>query len=115
MLPLLADKCVNGRIVHGLRLRVPEADLVTADEAGLATTPDPDLLEWAAAQGRVVITQDVNTLVGFANARITAGEPMPGVIVCGRKVTIGEAVDSLELACYGTPDEFKNQVRYCPL
>jgi hypothetical protein len=116
MLSLAADKCVHGAIVRGLRRRVPQIDLVTADEAGLAKVPDPDLLEWAAKQNRVLITQDWNTMIGFALDRIAAGQAMPGLIVCGKGVTIGQAIDSLELAAScGVPEDFKDQVRFLPL
>jgi hypothetical protein len=98
-----------------LRHRLPELDLVTVAEAGLATTPDPGVLEWAAREGRVLVTQDWNTLIGFARARVTAAEPMPGVIVCGKGVTVGQAIDELALAvCCGTPEAFRDQVRFLP-
>ncbi len=65
MLPLAADRCVHGGIISGLRRRVPGIDLVTVEEAGLAdNTPDPKVLGWAAREGRVLITQDWNTLIG---------------------------------------------------
>jgi hypothetical protein len=112
----MADKCVHGAIVRGLRRRVPDLDLITVDEAGLATTPDPDVLEWAATHGRVLVTQDVNTLIGFALDRVRAGQPMPGVVVCGKSVTIGQAIDDLELiACCSDPDDFRDQVKFLPL
>jgi hypothetical protein len=117
MLPLAADQCVPGAIVRGLRRRLPGLDLVTTEEAGLPiTTPDPDVLRWAAEDGRVLVTQDWNTLIGFALKRVKAGQPMPGVLVCGKGVTIGLAIDELELiACCGDPEDFRDQVRFLPL
>ena len=41
-------------------------DLVNVRDVGLAHTPDPVILVWAAFAGRVMVTSDVNTLVGFA-------------------------------------------------
>ena len=117
MLPLAADKCVHGAIVRGLRRRVPDIDLVTVDEAGLdQTTPDPEVLEWAAGGGRILITQDENTMVGYAWDRVKASRPMPGVLVCGKGVTIGQAIDDLELAaCCGAAEDFRDQVRFLPI
>ena len=80
MLPLAADESLSGRIIRGLRRRLPNVDLVTAREAGLAGRPDPEVLEWAASEGRVLVTEDENTMIGFARDRVKAGLPMPGVI-----------------------------------
>ena len=116
MLPLAADKCVHGDIVRGVRRRLQNPDLVTADEAGLAKATDPELLEWAAKEGRILITQDENTMVGYAWDRVKTGQAMPGVLVCGKGVTIGQAIDELEVvASCGDADDFKHQVRFLPL
>jgi predicted nuclease of predicted toxin-antitoxin system len=38
-------------------------DLVRVQEVGLRTADDPDILEWAAAQGRVLVTRDRDTMI----------------------------------------------------
>jgi predicted nuclease of predicted toxin-antitoxin system len=81
MLPLLADEDVHGDIIRGLLRRQPTIDLVRVQDVGLANTPDTQILEWAANEGRVLITQDESTMIGFAWARVRARQPMPGVIV----------------------------------
>jgi hypothetical protein len=116
MLPLAADKCVHGGIVKSLRERVAGLDLVTVDEAGLAKATDPDVLEWAAAQGRVLVTQDWNTMIGYARDRVRDGKPMPGLLVRGKGATIRQAVEDLEvIVCCGDPKDFKDQVKFLPL
>jgi hypothetical protein len=62
MLRLLIDEDVHGDIVAGLRRRQPGVDVVRVQEVGLAHTPDPVILEWAAGQGRVVVSVDKKTL-----------------------------------------------------
>ncbi len=38
---------------------------------------------------------------------------MPGVLVRGKGVTVAEAIENLELvALAGTPEDFRDQVRY---
>ncbi len=64
MLPLAGDESRHGDIVRGLRRREPDIDLVLVEEAGLRGSVDPDVLGWAAAESRVLITQDENTMVG---------------------------------------------------
>lgn len=117
MLPLAADESLNGHIVRGLRRREPAIDLVTVSEAGLGGRLDPEVLEWAAREGRVLIAQDKKTLIGHAWNRVKASLPMPGLIVRNEQtVTIRQAIDELlVVACCGLVDDFKDQVRYLPL
>jgi hypothetical protein len=115
MLPLAADEDVNGKIIRGLKRRMPDIDLVLVREAGLEGRPDPVDLEWAAKEGRVFITQDESTLIGFAWDRVRGGLPMPGVIVRGKKVTIRQAIEELLIiAACGRAEDFKDQVQFLP-
>ena len=93
MLRLASDADVHGGIIRGLRRRLPEIDLVRAQDALSEGTPDPEVLAWAAAQGRVQITNDRNTVVGFAYQRVAAGELMPGLIATTNEQSIGSAID----------------------
>ena len=81
MLRLITNHNFNGRILRGLRRRLPNLDVVRALDVGLAGVADPDLLEWAAAADRILLTHDVNTVPGFAYDRVRAGLPMPGVFL----------------------------------
>ena len=84
MLRLISDADVHGHIVRGVRGRNPGIDLVRAQEVGLRTASDAIILDWAAGQNRIVISQDRTTMIGFACARIAAGLPMPGLFVLRR-------------------------------
>ena len=113
MLPLAVDENVQGVIVRGLRRRQPNIDLVRVQDVGFGHTPDPRILEWAAAEGRIVITEDVSTMVGFAWERVKAGISVPGVIVRSGKVTVNQVIDDLLLvATCGVAQDFKDQVKY---
>jgi predicted nuclease of predicted toxin-antitoxin system len=81
MLHLLSDENFNGDIVRGLLLRQPEMDLVRVQDVGLEGMDDPHVLDWAAGNGRVVLTHDRSTLRDFAFLRVEYAEPMPGVFV----------------------------------
>jgi hypothetical protein len=74
----LADENFNNAIVRGLRLRLPGVDIVRAQDEGLTGVEDPELLEWAAREERVLLTHDVATIPHFAYQRIEAGQPMAG-------------------------------------
>lgn len=66
MLRLVSDEDVHDDIVRGLRRRESTVDLVRAIDVGLGQTPDPDILAWAASTQRILLTGDLNTMIGFA-------------------------------------------------
>jgi hypothetical protein len=115
MLRLVSDEDVHDDIIRGLRRREPTLDIVRAVDVGLDHTPDPDILAWAAGQGRVLITGDLNTMVGFAWARVQSGQPIPGVLALLENVGVGHVIDDLLLVtlCYA-PEEIKDQLLYIP-
>jgi predicted nuclease of predicted toxin-antitoxin system len=116
MLRLLIDEDVHGDIVKGLRRRQPGLDLVRVQDVGLANTPDAIILDWAAQQGRVVVSVDKKTLAADAWSRVARGLPMPGVAILRIVLSIGRAIDELELiAIAGNADDFRNQVIYLPI
>ncbi len=117
MLRLASDADVHGDIIRGLRRRLPEIDLVRGQGALPAGTPDPEVLAWAASENRVLITNDRNTMVGFAYQRVAAGEPMPGLIATSNAQSIGQAIDDILLIAESMAEvEIRDQVVvYLPL
>lgn len=116
MIRLLADEKFNGHIVRGLLRQMPEADVVRAQDVGLTGRDDPDLLEWAARERRVVLSHDAATLIGFAYDRVRAGRQMPGVIIVRRGATVGGAIGELILALVRSDEpDWDGQVRHVPL
>jgi len=112
----VADENFNGDVLRGIRGRRPDLDAVRVQDVGLTGSLDPDLLEWAAKEGRIVISHDVSTLVGFAYQRVAAGLPMPGVLVVSDRLSIGAAIDLTLLVIECTYEwEWPGQVRYLPL
>lgn len=97
MLKILADEDFDNRIVKGLRLRNAEIDLVRVQDVGLTGRADAEVLEWAAQEGRVVATLDVNTMIAAADARVRQGLAMPGLLLLTRPYSLGAAVRELEL------------------
>jgi len=61
-LRLLTDENFNGNILRGLMRRLPELDIVRAQDVGLMNTDDPDILEWAASEGRILLIHDDRTI-----------------------------------------------------
>ena len=84
-------------------------------QRGIRGATDPVVLEWAASEGRVLLTHDVTTMGTAAYERIAAGMAMPGVFFVGWRYPTGRAIDALELLVGASIDgEWENQVRYLP-
>lgn len=105
MLLLLTDEDIRGPIIDGLRLHHPELDVVRAVEAGLGGLDDDVVLDWAVANGRVVVSHDVNTMIDVANRRVAAGESMSGLIVVPQGLGIGRAITELRVVAELATDE----------
>src|SRR3990172_4697350 len=116
MLLLAADENFNNDIVRGLLRRRSDLDIVRVQDVGLSGADDPTILEWAAQEGRILLTHDASTITHFAYERVRAGKSMPGVFEVSRDVPIAVAIeDTLLLAECSQDDEWEGQVRYLPL
>ena len=116
MLRLAADENFNNDIVRGLLRRNPGLDLVRIQDVGLSGADDPTVLDWAAREGRILLTHDVMTITRYAYARVRQALPMPGVFEVNRSVPIGVAIDDILLLAESSLEgEWEGQVRYLPL
>src|SRR5579862_2740364 len=57
-----ADANFNALIVKGLPRRQPLIDIQSADAAGLAGMPDPEVLALTAQSGRILVSHDYHTM-----------------------------------------------------
>lgn len=116
MLRLISDEDVPGAIVRGLRRHQPDLDIVRVQEVGLRTEDDPVLLAWAAANGRVLVTRDRQTLIAAAYERVKDGQPMSGLIVVHEALDIGPAIEQIRMvAVCCTEAELKDRVIFLPM
>jgi hypothetical protein len=116
MISLIADENLNNAIVRGLLRRNPRIDLVRVQDVGLRGAPDSDVLEWAAEQGRIVLTHDINTVPAEAYSRVKVRLPMPGVFIVPASISIGDAIEQIMLleVC-SSPGDWEGQVQYLPI
>jgi hypothetical protein len=116
MLLLATDEDFNNRILRGLLRRKPDLDIVRVQDAGLIGKSDGEVLEWAAREGRVLLTHYVTTMKQAVDERIAAGSPMPGVFEVSQQTPIVQAIeDILLIAEYSLEGEWEGQIRFLPL
>ncbi len=115
MLRLAVDEDFDNDVVRGLLREKPELDVWRMQDAGLAGAKDPNVLDWAAREGRVLLPHDANTMPKHAYERVEAGQLMLGVFVVRRNVPFGVVLEDLLLLVEASSqDEWKDQVRYIP-
>ncbi len=93
----LADENQDKRAAKGLRRIQPAIDIITAAEAGILGMPDPDVLIFAAAEERVLVSFDMKTMpVHFGN-HLAQNLHSAGVILLPQELSIGQIIEILHL------------------
>lgn len=116
MLKFLSDENFNGDVLRGLRLRIDELDILRVQDVTLAGQDDSVVLDWAAANGRLVLTHDRATMPDHAFRRVSRGDFMPGLIVVSDRLPTSLIISELLIiAECGEPADFANRVWYLPL
>lgn len=116
MLRFISDEDFDATIVRGLLLRLPDLDVVGVREEGLSAAADTTILEWAARDDRVLLTHDVNTMLGYADERVRSGDHHAGVIKVPQSLSVGRAIEDLEyIAQAATREDLRDQILHLPL
>ena len=111
----IGDYDFNGEILDGLARREPSIDLISGHEADLEGAPDPQVLQRAANEGRVLVTHDQRTMpYHFGN--FISRRPSPGVFIIPQRVEISTAIEELLLIWSASDaEEWTNLILYLPL
>jgi predicted nuclease of predicted toxin-antitoxin system len=113
VLRLLADHDFNDAIRIGLVRRHPQIEVLTVRGLGMQRAPDDALLAFAATEGLLLVTHDRNTLIGIFRERARRKLPVPGVVVIRQSLSVGAAIEALELVCLAaTFDELWGGIYY---
>jgi hypothetical protein len=116
MLHFLADEDFTRAIVRRARRARPTIDIVRVQDTELHTQEDAIVLNWAATEGRIVLTHSAQTMPAYAYERERNHLPMPGVFVVPQDGAIGQIIEDLILlAEWSENGEWEGQVQYLPL
>lgn len=112
----LVDEDLRFEIVIAARRTEPSIDIPTVVESGRAGLQDHELLEWAHGQRRIIISHDVNTLKGEAEARIRNGLGISGLLLAPQNRATREIAESIILIWSASQgEEWANRIAYLPL
>jgi len=110
MIRFQADADFNQLILRAFKRREPSADFRTATRATLAGLSDPEVLEMAADEERILVTHDAKTMPGHF-ADFISRRSSPGVIIVPQHLPIGEVAEHLLLIWSATePEEWVDRI-----
>ena len=111
-----ADADLNRNIVKGVRLREPSIDFRTAEAAGLPGLLDPEVIEKAAGDARILVSHDKRTMITHFAQFLSRGKDSPGLFIVTQQTPLGDAINDLVLIWHASdPEEWKNRCVYVPL
>lgn len=93
----LADEDLRFEIVLAVRRLEPAVDISTVVELGRAGLSDADVLQFAQANGLLVISHDVNTLKAEAEHRISDGRGVAGLFLTAQRKPTRAVAESIVL------------------
>jgi hypothetical protein len=115
MLRLLIDQDLDHDILRGLIRRIPQLDAVTAFEIGMGKATDPQLLVWAAQEGRILITHDRKTMPAHAADLMAHRGNMAGLFIVPRSMPLHQVIEELDLMITCSEnEEWINAILYLP-
>jgi hypothetical protein len=91
----LADEDLRFEIVLAIRRLEPTIDFPTVIELGRAGSTDEQVLEFAHAEGRLLVSHDVNTLRGLADERVADGRGVSGVLLTAQRNPTREIAETI--------------------
>jgi predicted nuclease of predicted toxin-antitoxin system len=106
----VVDHNFHEPLLAGALRRDPTLSVTRARDVSLDMAEDPELLEWAAQNKRVVLSHDVQTLEGFAYERVKKGLTMPGVVEITLKGTYADLIEDILIVASCDDSELENRV-----
>ena len=112
----LADHDLNEQIVTGVLRREPALECVRARDVGMSERPDAEVLAYAADNGFMVVSHDVNTMPSAAYGRMSSGQKMSGLLMVKQSDPVGAIISCLIVIWSASEaEEWENQVCFLPL
>ncbi|MFO0811939.1 MAG: DUF5615 family PIN-like protein [Gemmatales bacterium] len=112
----LADEDFRFTIVQAVRRLEPAIEIMTVQELGLSGSTDGEVLDFAHRHEWIIVSHDVNTLKGEAEARVRGDQGVAGVFLVAQLAPTRAIAESLVLIwSASTLDEWKNLIEYLPI
>jgi hypothetical protein len=101
--------------VTGVQRREPALDFLTANDGGIEDRGDPDVLESAARQGRILVSHDTSSMPVHFFDRLRSGRSSPGVFLVRQRASVAQVVESILLVWSASaPGDWAGYIHYLP-
>jgi hypothetical protein len=115
-LRLIADADLNQDLVRGVLRNDGSIDFLNASEGGTRGLPDRQVLELAAATGRILVSHDRHAMTAEFYRFLADGHSSPGLIIVKQKLDEGDAIKEFLLVCSAsTTEELRDQIIWIPM
>lgn len=112
----LTDQDFNDIIIRGVERLEPSIDFLRIRDVGLAEAPDAEVLAYAAANGWLVLSHDVNTMIAVAYEQFARGQLATGLLMVRQQAAVARIIDEVVMIWAASEaEEWHNQVRFLPL
>ena len=112
----LADNDLRSSIRTGVLRHEPSVDFLSAHAAHLDGLPDPEVLRVAAAQNRLLVSHDENSMPGHFRDFIETGHRSPGVLMVPQGAPAGRVIESILLIWLASEsEEWISRIVWLPL
>jgi len=111
-----ADADINPRLLTLVYRLEPAIDFASALNPDLTGMPDAHVLELAANQSRILVTNDRNTMIDHFRRRIEAGRSSPAVFfVLAQNAPVAAIAEAIILIwATSTPADWADGITYLP-
>lgn len=100
----------------GVFRREPSIEFLRAREIGLASLTDREVIDYAAREGLIIVSHDVNTMPGQAYEMLGSGQPFAGLLMVQQNEPVGPVVEILVLTWAASDaEEWRNQIVFLPI
>ncbi|HEY3321430.1 MAG TPA: DUF5615 family PIN-like protein [Planctomycetota bacterium] len=115
MVRALTDENFNEHLLRALLRDESAWDIVRVVDVGLRSRDDSVILEFAAAEQRLLLTHDLKTMPTHACNRLAQDLPMWCVIVVDERSSMADALTDLELvAGCAIGEEWRGNIWFIP-
>ena len=111
-----ADNDLRSSIRKGVLRQGPSVDFQSAHSAQLDGVPDPEVLQLASGQNRILVSHDERSMPGQFRNFVGTGSRSPGVLIVLQDTPVGEVIESILIIWIASEaDEGTNRIAWLPL
>jgi hypothetical protein len=111
-----ADNDLRNSIRVGVLRREPVIDFESALAASLDGLHDPQVLQLAAVQGRILVSHDENSMPAYFKDFLAGGNHSPGLLIVPQTTPVGRVIESILLIWIASKSaEWIDRIAWLPL